>query len=337
MHKAIGIDLGTTELRLSVPANGIVRRMPSVIAVNQKTKKRMLKFGSFAQKAVAEHPSLLKLMRSFEGSVLEDPELAKRIFAWCLHEIYPDETGVRALYSVPCSLSDAEECAIVEMLLDSGFKEAFLVYSPVAALIGGGYSLKNTYVSVNIGARTTDIAVVSDGKIIDRASVLVGGDAFCNAVSGYVEKKHHMRISFPVAERVKRTVGTVWLDGETRVADLVGIDGKNACKQTTISSEEMFTALEEPCALLLDAICSAAAKIPLERVSDAMDGGIVLSGGGAFIRGLSNMIEGITGFPCRIPEAAADAVARGLAASLDRLPQAMMLHNASLVAVKCFY
>ncbi len=337
MRTAVGIDLGTTELRVSVPGSGIVRRMPSVVAVDRKTKKRSLKFGSYAQKAVADHPTVLQLMRSFNGSVLEDLELAKRVFAWCLHETFPSTAGVRALYSVPCSLSDAEECAIVELLLDAGFGEAFLVYSPVAALIGCGYSLKNTYVSVNIGARTTDIAVVSDSKIIDRSSITVGGDAFCSAVSGYVERKHRMRINFPTAERIKRSVGTVWLEGATDVTDLIGMDAENACRQTTISSEEMFTALEEPCAALLDAICTAAARIPLEKVSDAMRGGIILTGGGAYLKGISNMIEGITGFPCVIPEGAADAVARGLAASLEKLPSAMQLHNASLVAVKCFY
>ncbi len=335
MRKAVGIDLGMTELRVSVPGKGIVMRTPSVVAMNRETKKRS-KFGIFAQKAAAEHP-ILKVVRSFHTSVLEDTELAERVFRWCLNETFPGANDVRVLYSVPCSLGDAEECAIVELLLRSGFAEAYLVYSPVAALIGSGYSLKNTYISVNIGARTTDIVVVSDAQIIDRASVMIGGDAFCLAVSGYVEKKHRMKINFPTAEQVKRSVGTVWLEGESRITDIVGVDAANTCRQASISSDEMFTALEEPCAGILDAICSAASKIPLEKVADAMKGGIILTGGGAYLKGMSNMIEGITGFPCVVPNDASDAVVKGLAASLDKLPNAIKLHNASLVAVKCFY
>ena len=99
----------------------------------------------------------------------------------------------------------------------------------------------------------------------------------------------------------------------------------------------MVTALEEPCANLLEAVCSAAIKIPHERVGDALRGGIVLTGGGGCLSGMANMLEGITGFPCTVPRDPEDAVAKGLALALERLPMALGQHNASLVAVKCFY
>lgn len=335
MRKAVGIDFGMTELRVSVPEQGIVMRSPSVVAVNRETNQRS-KFGVFARKAAEEHP-ILKVVRAFRASVLEDTELAERIFRWCLNETFPSSTDANVIYSVPCSLGDAEECALVELLLRSGFAEAHLLYSPVAALIGSGCSLRGTYVSVNIGARSTNIVVLSDGQIIDRSSVAIGGDAFCSAIGAYVEKKHRIKINFAMAERIKRSVGTVWLEEESLATDIVGTDAENTCRQAKISSEEMFTALEEPCAGILDAICSAASKIPLEKVSDALQGGIVLTGGGAYLKGISHMIEGITGFPCKIPNDASDAVAKGLALVGERLPNSVKLHNASLVAVKCFY
>ena len=337
---AIGIDLGKTELRVSVPGTGIYLRTPALAAVNKSTGA-IAKIGEYAQGAVAQHSSL-KLIPFFENSILENTELAELVFRWCLQRTFPSDAGddrvyVRALYSVPCSLTDAQECALIELLIKSGFEEAFLLYSPIAALIGCGCSLKNTYISVNIGAHTTDIAVVSAGQIIDRASVKIGGAAFSEAIVQYVKKKHRITINRPTADEIKHTIGTVWLDGEARAADVIGVDSQGNCRQITLTSDEMVIALEEPCAGLLEAVCSSAIKVPHERVGDALRNGIVLTGGGAYLSGIANMLEGITGFPCRIPRDASDAVSRGLAMALERLPLALNSHNASLVAAKCFY
>lgn len=334
MRKEVGIDFGATELRVSVPGSGIVLRSPSVVAVDRMSKKQ-LRFGVAAQKMAADDSSV-SLNHPFRRGLFSDPELAKRVLAWCLNSTFPEEDDVRALFAIPCSLSDEEEGALVEMIASAGFGEAYLLYSPVAALIGCGYSLEKTYLSVNIGSNTTDIVVLAEGEIIERLSIPTGGDAFCEAVAAYIAKKHHVRINFRTAEEVKRSIGTVWLDGERSQTEVTGRGVSDAWQHTLVSSEEMFTALEEPCASILEAICNAAAKIPLDHVGAALERGILLSGGGAYLSGMRQMIEGITGFSCRVPDHSADVVAMGLAAVLPELPKIMHGRNASIVAVKSF-
>jgi len=334
VRKEVGIDFGATELRVSVPGSGIVLRSPSVVAVDRITRKQ-LRFGTAAQKMAAEDSSV-SLIHPFRDGLFSDADLAKRVLAWCLNSTFPEDERVRALFSVPCSLTDEQEGALVEMIASAGFSEAYLLYSPIAALIGCGYSLEKTYLSVNIGSHTTDIVVLAEGEIVDRVSIAVGGDAFCEAVAAYIAAKHRVRINFRTAEEVKKTIGTVWLDGERSQTDVTGRGMSDAWQHTLVSSDEMFSALEEPCASILDAICTAAAKIPLDRVDSALRRGILLSGGGAYLSGMRQMIEGITGFSCMVPDNASDVVANGLAAVLPELPRTMHNPNASIAAVKSY-
>lgn len=334
MRTEVGIDFGATELRVSVPGKGIVWRTPSVIAFDRKSKE-ILNFGEVAYETASRYPHV-STTHPFRDGILADTELAKRVLARCLHATYPDGQNVRALLSVPCSLTEAQEGSIVEIVAQAGFREAYLLYSPVAALIGCGLSLEKTYMSVNIGSSTTDLVVLSEGEIAERLSIPFGGDAFCAAILDYIRKKHHLRINFRTAEEIKRRIGTVWVDGERSHAEAMGLDKEDKWQQIILSSEEMFTALEEPCAAILEAVCSSAAKIPLDNVDGALEAGILLTGGGANLHGMKRMIEGITGFKCAVPRSPEDTVAHGLAAVLPELPRKMSGPNVSTVAVKSY-
>ncbi len=334
MKTEIGIDFGASELRVSVHGKGIVWRTPSVIAFDRATGE-VLNFGEIAYETASRYQGV-STSHPFRGGILADPELARRVLCRCRSVTFPAAENVRALLSVPCSLTEEQEGSIRELLAQSGFREAYLLYSPIAALIGCEYSLEKNYISINIGASTTDLVVLAEGEIAERISIPVGGDAFCSAIQEYVGKKHHLRVNFRTAEEIKRQIGTVWVDGERNNTETMGLDKDNNWKQVILSSEEMFTALEEPCSAILEAVCNAAAKIPLDDIESALHSGILLTGGGSQLRGIKQMIEGITGFRCTVPKKPEDAVALGLANLLPELPRKMSGPNISTIAVKSY-
>ena len=334
MRAEVGIDFGATELRVSVPGKGIVWRTPSVIAFDKSTKE-ILNFGQIAYETASKYPGA-STTHPFRDGILADPDLARRVLAKCLNVTFPRTQGVRALMAVPCSLTEAQEGSIAEIIAQAGFSDAYLLYSPIAALIGCGCSLEKTYMSVNIGSSTTDVVVLSDGEIAERLSIPFGGDAFCAAILDYIRKKHHVRINFRTAEEIKRRIGTVWVDGELSSTEAMGLDREDKWQQIILSSEEMFAALEEPCAAILEAVCSSAAKIPLDNVDSVLNTGILLTGGGATLHGMKQMIEGITGFKCIVPKSPENAVAEGLCAVLPELPRKISGLNISNIAVKSY-
>ena len=248
--------------------------------------------------------------------------------------VYGDAEDVRLLLAISCGLSDEEEYAVAELGHRAGYAEVFLVYSPVAALVGGGCSLEDTFLAVDIGSLFTDIAVVSDGTLLYRALHSASGRAFNDAIAAYVINKHQLKLHYSEAEKIKKTIGTVWSNEQERTVTVVGTDARGAVNRLDISSDEMFTALEDPCAELLDAIHTAAVRVPMEAVAGLVKTGILLFGGGAKLHGLPQMISGITGFRTTLAKHPEDAVAEGLSMILPTLPERISVPNVSAIACK---
>lgn len=336
MKKSLAIDFGTEEIRAILPGGSIAIRQPACIAVDAQTGE-ILQFGKQAVALAQKKTTDIRLRHPFRNSWIlgeNSAPLASDIMAAFLRKLYPDETDVRLLLSIPCGLSDEEEYAVAELGHRAGFSEAYLVYSPIAALVGNGCSLENTYFAVNVGAAFTDITIVSDGNLIYRASHTVCGMSFSDAIGIYVRNKYHLKLKVSEAERIKQSIGTVWSDEERRTTEILGSDQKGGVHRILLSSDEMLEALEEPCAELLDAIHVAATKVPLDAVEPLMKNGILLFGGGACLNGLCEMISGITGFKTKLVANPRDAVAEGLAKILPTLPKNLNVPNVSTVACK---
>ena len=336
MERELGIDFGTEEIRVARPIEGIIGRVRSCVTVEAATG-RVRHLGDEAQLIAKTQPDAYRLRYPFRASwVLGESvaPVASDFMARALREVYPHDTDVRLLLSIPCGLSDEEEYAVAELGHRAGFGEAYLVYSPVAALVGNGCSLEGTFLAVNIGASFTDIALVSGTKVLYHASHAVSGTSFNEAIGAYVKAKYRVRVRFSETEKIKRSIGTVWSDDEQRTVQMVGTDASGSVDRYSLSSEEMFTALEEPCAEILDAIHTAATRVPVEAVAGLMQNGILLFGGGARLRGLPEMIAGITGFRTTLAQNPEDAVAQGLAKILPTLPQTLKLPNVSDIACK---
>ena len=336
MIHELAIDFGVEEIRVAVPGRGIVCRMPSSVADDVRTGAVAFVGDEAAQKA-KESPSSYRVRYPFRGEwVLGErcAPLACELLTVARKRVYGDATDVRLLLSIPCGLSDEEEYAVAELGHSAGFAEVFLVYSPIAALVGGGCSLEETFLAVNVGSLFTDIVVVSGGNLVYRALHSASGRVFNEAIAKYVLSKEHLKLHYNEAERIKLAIGTVWSEEEPRSVTAVGTDARGAVNRIEISSSEMFTALEEPCAELLDAIHTAAVRVPLEAVPALVKTGILLYGGGAKLRGLTQMISGITGFRTTLAKHPEDAVAEGLSMILPTLPEKIAVPNVSAIACK---
>lgn len=336
MNHEIAVDFGVEEFRVAVPGQGIVLREPSCVADDLRTGA-VAYYGNDALHKAKTDPGNYRLRYPFRTKwVLGErcAPIASEFLSRARRSVYPDAEDVRLLLSIPCGLLDEEEYAVAELGHRAGFKEAFLVYSPIAALVGSGFSLEDTFLAVNIGSLFTDIAVISDGNLLYRALHRAAGLVFNDAIGAYVQAKHRLRVRLSETEKIKRSIGTVWSDDEIRTVEAVGTDARGAVHKVLITSDEMFTALEEPCADLLDAIHTAALRVPMDAVAGLVKTGILLYGGGAKLHGLTEMIAGITGFRTTLAKHPEDAVAEGLSLILPTLPAGIAVPNVSAIACK---
>lgn len=335
---SIGFDIGATELRISVPGIGIIHEIPSKVAVDRDTLE-MLRFGEYAEKWVAKKESKARLVIPFANGIVPELDLAARILSYYRKEIFPDGP-VRALLSIPCNLDKAEEEQIVCAVMHAGFADCRLVYSPIAALVGEGHSLEKPYLAVDVGYHTTDIVHLWESEIVSPVSIPTGGYAFTEAICDYILKKHHLHVKIKSAENIKKQIGALWMERECMYLDVLGVSDTGKAAQTRLSTDEMFVALEDPCAKLLSAIHTAISKIPFDAVKETFERGILLGGGGSLLLGMDKMISGITGVKCTYMQKPTRAVSLGLAEILKRLPDDLPPtgYNISGIAVKnCSY
>lgn len=334
MKKEIGVDFGSAMFRACVPGAGPVNCEPAMVAV-ERTTGNTVKFGRAAQRLVEDSAGAFFPRFPFSAGVFSDCPLAERVLSWCRTQNFPMGEEVRALFAIPCGFSGEEEGAFTELAARAGFRDAYMVYSPVAALVGGGCSMEESYLGVDIGCYTTDVVLVSNGELLQRFCIDKAGYAFTEALAKYVREKSRLSINFRMAEQLKRQIGTVWVEGERRQMEIVGRASDGSMRSTVVSSDEMFAALEEPCAAILEVVCEAISKTPAEAVRETFEHGIRLSGGGAMLEGMDRMIEGVTGVRCvRTPDAE-NVVLRGLERILARLPEQIHTgRNVSAIAVK---
>lgn len=311
MYENIGIDLGASRIVVSAAEKGVLSSTPALAAI-RRMDGSFLGIGEDVGRYASEEGVVLRHL--FRESTVA-PDLTCAVIAQSLvrHGALPGSG--RVLFSIPCSFGEVEETALTEMATQAGAGEVYLVYSPLAALIGSGLDPTVNAVVVDIGAVRTNVMALCHGRIFGKKTYPVGGESFDRAIIDYLLKTHKIRITAETAETVKIKIGTVWVGNERRVIDVCGRDETNGDYCTVrISSEEMFTALEEPMASLIEGVCDTITKIPADCVQDVFDTGILLAGGGALLEGIDKMIGGVTGVNASCLGAPRETVALGLAA-----------------------
>lgn len=319
----MGIDLGTANTLVYIKGKGIVAREPSVVAIQTNTKQ-VLAVGEEAKKMIGRTPGSIVAIRPLKDGVIADFDVTKNMLKYFIRKASKGK-GLfqpRVVVCVPSGVTEVEKRAVEEAAVHAGARDAFLIEEPMAAAIGAGLPVQEATGSmiVDIGGGTTEIAVISLGGIVTSKSIRVGGDELDESIVNFIKKEYSLLIGERTAEEVKINIGSAMADVDKLNMDIRGRDMISGLPKTiNVGSEEIYTALKEPVANIIDAIKSTLEKTPPELASDVMEQGIMLSGGGALLQGIDRLIMKETGMPVHIAEDPLDCVAIGTGKALDNI------------------
>lgn len=321
--KDIGIDLGTANTLVHVKGKGIVVREPSVVAID-KASNKVLAVGNAAKEMIGRTPGNIVAIRPMKDGVIADFDVTQSMLKTFIKMV--NTTGAimkpRVVVCIPSGITEVEKRAVEEAVLQSGAREAYLMEEPMAAAIGAGLPIEEPTGSmvVDIGGGTSEVAVISLGGIVTSKSVRVAGDALDSAIVAYIKKEYNLMIGDRTAEEIKLGIGSAYpISGESGM-EIRGRDLVTGLPKTlAVTAEEIRGALSEPIAAIVEAIKFTLEKTPPELSADVMDRGIMLTGGGALIRGLDSLISEQTGIPVYVAETPLDCVALGTGKVLEEI------------------
>ncbi len=318
----IGIDLGTATVAVAVRGKGIVTREPSVVAMDKNTG-RLLKVGAAAQRMLGRTPGNIVAIHPLQGGVISDFDMTERMVRELLRKVISFSLlKPRVIISVPSGITEVEERAVIDAGIRAGARKVYLMEAPVAAALGAGVDISKAegHMVVDVGAGTTDIAVVSLSGVVQSESIKTAGDAFDEAIIKYIRKKHNLLVGKTTAEELKKSIGCVFPK-----PDEMSIEVKGRCLMTglprmvSVSSTEMIEAFDEVSEQILEAIHRVLENTQPELVADISENGIVITGGGALLWGFDRLIESSTSIRTRIADDADMCVAYGLHKSLEMI------------------
>lgn len=321
----IGIDLGTANSLVYVKGKGIVINEPSVVAVNQKTKQ-ILAIGEEAKKMVGRTPSHIVATRPLVDGVVSDFEITEQMLKYFIQKVHTQTFSLfprpRVVIGIPSGVTEVEKRAVEEAALNAGARQAFLIEEPMAAAIGARLPVNEATGSliVDIGGGTSEIAVISLGGIVANKSLRVAGDELNEDIIQFAKDEYSLLLGERTAEDIKIKIGSAYeleqpLEAIMRGRDLVS----GLPKSIVISDSDIRRALSSSVAKIVDAVKTAIEETPPELVSDIMDHGIILVGGGALLRGLDVLIAEQTKMPVKVADDPLTAVARGTGLVLEDL------------------
>ena len=319
----IGIDLGTANTLVYVKDRGIVLREPSVVAIQDGTK-RILAVGDEAKRMLGRTPGNIVAIRPMKAGVIADFEITEAMLRYFIKKIHNRRKMVRPriIIAVPSDITEVEKRAVKDSARHAGAREVFLIEEPMAAAIGVGLPVQEPAgnMIVDIGGGTTEVALISLAGIVFSRTVRVGGDEMDECIVQYMKRVYNLMIGERTAEEIKMTMGSAYKVEEDTSIEVKGRDMVAGLPKTlTITSEEIREALQEPVSSIVEAIRVTLEKCPPELSSDLVDRGMVLAGGGAMLRGFDKLIAEQTGLPVHIADDPLSAVAEGTGVVLNEL------------------
>ena len=319
----IGIDLGTANTLVFVKGKGIVIREPSVVAVDQKSNPpRVVAVGMEAKEMIGRTPGSITAVRPLKDGVIADFEITAEMIASFIKRTTKKNPfqRIRVLICIPSGVTEVERKAVYDAAKSAGAKYVSLIEEPMAAAIGSGLPVSEATGSmvVDIGGGTAEVAVISLGDVVTANSARVAGDNFDEAIISYIKKKYNLLVGERTAEDIKIKIGSAYpYEGE----GTINIKGRNLMdglpKNVDVTSEEIREALADPVSQIVDAVKSTLEKTPPELAADIIDHGIMLTGGGALLRGLDHLISAETKIPVVIAQNPLDCVADGTGICLE--------------------
>ncbi|THE09698.1 rod shape-determining protein [Bacillus timonensis] len=328
LARDIGIDLGTANVLIHVKGKGIVLNEPSVVALDKNTGK-VLAVGEEARRMVGRTPGNIVAIRPLKDGVIADFDVTEAMLKHFINKLNVKGflSKPRILICCPTNITSVEQKAIKEAAEKSGGKKIYLEEEPKVAAIGAGMDIfqPSGNMVVDIGGGTTDVAVLSMGDIVTASSIKMAGDTFDAEILSYIKREYKLLIGERTAENIKIQVATVFPDSRHEEIDIRGRDMVTGLPRTlTIKSDEIEKALREPVSAIVQAAKSVLERTPPELSADIIDRGVILTGGGALLHGVDQLLAEELRVPVLIAENPMECVAIGtgiMLENLDKLPR----------------
>jgi rod shape-determining protein MreB and related proteins len=321
----LAIDLGTANTLVFVRGEGVVLREPSIVAIDE-TDRSVIAVGSEAKAMLGRTPPHIRVVQPLKDGVIADFEITERMLSYLIAKTQRWLRTVlkpRVVIGVPSGITQVERRAVRDSAQHAGAHDVFLVEEPVAAALGAGLPVQDPggNLIVDVGGGTTEVAVISLAGVIFCRSVRVAGDQMDEAILQHVRKHYNLLIGGRQAEELKIALGSAWPDeSEPRSMEVKGRDLADGIPKTIVlGEEEVREALRESVMTIIETVRTCLERTPPELAADIVDAGIVLSGGGALLRGLDRLLSQETRLPVKIAADPTSCVVLGLGRALDEL------------------
>ncbi len=319
----IGIDLGTANTLVHVKDQGIVLREPSVVAVKSGTNL-VLAVGDDAKRMLGRTPGNIVAIRPLKDGVIADYEVTEAMLQHFVRKVHNRRRGIspRIVIAVPSGVTEVEKRAVREAAEAAGAREVHLIEEPMAAAIGVGLPVQEAAANmiVDVGGGTTEVAIISLSGIVYSRSVRVAGDELDEAIIQYMRRAYNLMIGERTAEEMKIRMGSAFPQAKETSVEVKGRDLVAGLPKTiTITSAEIREAMMDPLNVIVESVRVTLERCPPELSGDLIDRGIVLTGGGALLKGLDKLLSEETGLPVHVAEDPLSAVAEGCGKVLEEL------------------
>jgi rod shape-determining protein MreB len=316
------MDLGTANTLIYMKGEGIILNQPSVVAIDNNSGK-VIAVGKEAKEYIGRTPPNISAIRPLKDGVIADFEVAKAMIKYFLKAVSAERkiSKPKMVVGVPSGITQVEKKAVIDACFQVGIRDVYLIEEPMAAAIGAGMpiELPKGNMIIDIGGGTTEVAIISLSAIAYSESLRVAGDELDEAIVRYLQKKHQLAIGVIAAEKIKIEGASAYpIDSLSDSINVVGKDLLTSIPKTIkIPKEDVREAIEEPVAAIIDAVRRALEKLPAEFISDLNEAGIVLTGGGALLKGLAQRIDNETGIVVTIADDPLTSVTMGCGKALE--------------------
>ena len=321
--KDIGIDLGTANILVTLKGKGIILKEPSVVAIDRKTGT-IIATGHEAKEMLGRTPESIKAVRPMQDGVIADFTATQLMLKNIMQKIRQRHNigKPRVVVGVPSGITEVDERAVEEAIMQAGAKEVYLIEEPMAAAIGANVDVAEPSgnIIVDIGGGTTEVAVISLGGIVESNSLRIAGDELDEDIINFVRREMNLAIGETTAEQIKIEIGSAMPLMTEMSMDITGRDLTTGLPETvTINSSQVELAMRDSISKIVDVVKQTLEKTPPELASDIMEKGIILAGGGALIRNLDKLLSIKTEMPVYIAEGALDCVVKGTGKTIEDL------------------
>ncbi|WP_270131883.1 rod shape-determining protein [Kribbella sp. CA-293567] len=324
LGRDMAVDLGTANTLVYVRGRGVVLNEPSVVAIRTDEPREAVAFGAEAKKMIGRTPGNITAIRPLKDGVIADFDAAEQMLRYFIQRVHRRRyfAKPRIVVCVPSGITAVEQRAVRDAGYMAGARKVYIIEEPMAAALGSNLEVRDATgnMVVDIGGGTTEVAVISFGGIVTSQSIRVAGDAIDKAVVNYCKKEYSLMLGEATSEQIKMTIGSAFPSADGPDSEIRGRDMVSGLPRTVkVSSASIRQAIEEPITAIVDAVKATLDKTPPELAGDIVDRGIVLTGGGALLKGMDERLRHETGIPIHVADNPLDAVVLGAGKCVDNI------------------